>query len=222
MLKRYIPTVVVLTLALLATGCRGGGATPSPTAAPPSAPAEASVTSTVTPTATPQVTPGQPIPQVVQDVVIAGVAGDASRVAALAKYQQVACTTAQGAGGPPKCPPGVAEGTSMRVFATGRCEGEWAEDAAGAIGRLMARPLALYAAAQIRVPSPDPEPSWPKGQYAVVFSAAQPGAGSPSTVYFILDGVNVLRAQAACDPAPGGEAALLRTLGITGYLIAPR
>ena len=167
-------------------------------------------------------TPGQPIPQAVQEVVLAGTVGDAARVAALAKYQQAACTTAQGAGGPPKCRTGVAEGTSMRVFATGRCEGEWTEDAAGAITRLMAQPLQLHAAAQLRIPSPDPEPVWPKGPYAVVFSASQPASGSPSTVYFILDGSNVLRAHAACDAAPGGEAALLRTLGATGYLIAPR
>lgn len=219
---RLISLMLALTLALLLTGCRGGGAPPSPTPAPPGATVEVAVTSTATPTATPTVTPGQPIPQVVQEVVLAGTAGEAARVVALAKYHQIACTTAQGAGGPPKCPPGTAAGTSMRVFATGACEGEWTEDAAGAITRLMTRPLQLYAAAQLRIPSPDPEPYWPKGQYAVVFSASPPATGTPSTVYFILDGSNVLRAHAACDPAPGGEAALLRTLGVTGYLIAPR
>lgn len=212
-------SIVVALLALLLAGCRGGAA-PSPTPAAPSATAAASMTPT--PPATPSVTPGQPIPQAVQDVVLAGTAGDAPRVVALAKYQQVACTTAQGAGGPPKCPAGTPDGTSMRVFPTGACQGEWTEDAAGAIARLMARPLQLYAAAQVRVPSPDPEPYWPKGQYVVVFSASQPATGSPSTVYFVVDSANVLRAHAACDPAPGGEAALLRTLGVTGYLIAPR
>jgi hypothetical protein len=212
-------SIVAVLLALLLVGCRGGAA-PSPTPASPSATAEASPTPT--PPATPSVTPGQPIPQAIQDVVLAGTGGEAARVAALAKYQQVACTTVQGAGGPPKCPPGTAAGTSLRVFATGTCQGEWTEDAAGAITRLMARPLQLYAAAQLRIPLPDPEPGWPKGPYAVVFSASQPASGSPSTVYFILDGSNVLRAHAACDPAPGGEAALLRTLGVTGYLIAPR
>ncbi|MFA7297096.1 MAG: hypothetical protein WC211_07940 [Dehalococcoidia bacterium] len=220
MRTRHASIVAVLLLMVLVAGC-SRAPTPEPTPTP-----QASVTATpaVTPTPTPTVavTPGQPIPQVVQDVVLAGVANEPARMAALAKYQQVACTTAQGAGGPPKCPPGTAAGTSMRVFATGACEGEWAEDAAGAIARLMARPLQLYAAAQVRVPSPDPEPIWPKGQYVVVFSASAPATGSPSTVYFVLDGANVLRAHATCDSAPGGEAALLRTLGVTSYLIAPR
>lgn len=220
MLHRLASLTLAVALALLGAGCRGD-ASPTATTVPSTT---AAPTATTTPTATPTiaVTQGQPIPQVVQDVVLAVVAGDPARVSSLVTYQQVACTTAQGAGGPPKCPPGTAEGAPLRVFATGVCQGEWTADAAGAIARLMSRPLQLYAAALLRVPSPDPEPYWPKGQYAVVFSAGTPAAGSPSTVYFILDGSNVLRAQAACDPAPGGEAALLRTLGATSYLIAPR
>ena len=84
--------------------------------------------------------------------------------------QQIACTTAPGAGGPPKCRPGDSAGTMYTVFPTGACEGEWATDARAALTPLFVSTPQLYAAVEVKAPNPDSEPSWPKGQYAVIFT----------------------------------------------------
>lgn len=218
------PIALLATLFVAFAVACGGGDAPPPTATP-EATSAATANATPSPIGTPTLLPilqGQATPKSVQDLVVAVVANDAARVAQMAKYQQVACTTTQGAGGPPKCSPGTAEGTVATVFPTGRCQGEWTEDARGAIAGLMAQPLQLYAAATVRPPVTDPEPYWPKGQYVVIFNASTPSATAPSTVYFILDDTNVLRAHAACDTAPGGEVALLKSLNAAAFLIAPR
>src|SRR5690606_4817633 len=60
------------------------------------------------------------------DAVIAAVeSGDRAKVTSLVQFQPVGCTNESGLGGPPKCPDGVAEGTTFDVIPAGGCEGSW-------------------------------------------------------------------------------------------------
>lgn len=108
--------------------CSRGDSDPTPTAT--ASPSPTTTAGTAAPTGTPlPITQGGTIPPIVAQVIGAVSSGQADAVANLVAYQQVGCTTAQGAGGPPKCKPGDAQGTMYRVFATGVCEGEWVEAA---------------------------------------------------------------------------------------------
>lgn len=207
----------------LLAGCtRETPASPSPTAtaSPVTGPTTATTTtSTPSPTPTPAfpLATGQAIPGIVSDVVTAVVGKQPAALTPVLAYQQVGCTTAQGAGGPPKCRPGDPQGTVYRVFPTGRCEGEWVTDGAAAVAQIVPALGQLYAAARVQAPNPDPEPYWPKGQSVVVFRGTDGQAGG----YFVLDATRVVRAHRICDTAGGGFEALLRSLGTTTYYIAP-
>ena len=197
--------------------------TPAPTAGITAATPAPGATLTLSPGVVPPnlafpFTPGQPIPAIVRDVVINVATSNIDALVALAKPQQVGCTTAQGAGGPPKCKAGDPAGTVYSMFPTGRCEGEWSADIRAALTALMTQPALLYATAEVKAPSPDPQPYWPKGQYVVVFTVS---GGNPPGIYFILDSANVVRAHAICDLAPNGETQLLRQLGTTAFLTPP-
>ena len=50
---------------------------------------------------------------------------DIAVLAPLVHYTTVACTTADGLGGPPKCEEDVPEGTELTMFPVGSCEGGW-------------------------------------------------------------------------------------------------
>ncbi len=182
---------------------------------------------TATPTATPIPLPlqvGQPIPTVIRDLVVAVTASNIDALATLATYQQVACTTALGSGGPPKCKPSDAPGTVYTVFPTGRCESEWSLDARATLAQLTRQPATLFAAAELEIAANDPEPYWPKGWYVVAFTTADGSAtGGAPGIYFILDRTKIVRAHAMCGVGGGSGAvdALLRQLRATSLLIAP-
>jgi hypothetical protein len=213
--------LVLSSLAVaLAVGCsRGGDATPTPSATPTATP-----TATASPTAIATATPslplalGSPIPAVVGQVVTAVTGRQAAPLVALVEYQQVGCTTAQGAGGPPKCAAGQAQGTVVRRFPSGACEGEWAEDAAPVISQIVTSAGGLYGVATLAPKANDPEPYWPKGDTVVMFRGG--GNGGPGG-YFILGGGRILRAHILCDRGAGSEESTIKSLGATSYLIAP-
>ncbi len=216
-MQKYLQITLALTAALFAVACRDSSEAPSPT--PTSTPVAATVatTTTATPLALPLATQGTEIPALVRDVVIAAVSGDTARLVALAQYRAVACTTTQGAGGPPKCKPGDTAGTAYRVFATGACDGEWNTDASAVLIGLMKQSVRLYAAVSVRTPTPDSDPAWPKGQHAVLLSTGQ---SSPAGVYYILDTTGIVRAHLTCSAGetPGQT---LRNIGATEFLIPP-
>lgn len=52
--------------------------------------------------------------------------GDQAGVAALLQFTKIKCAAnPQGLGAPPKCPPGVADGSPVEAFLMGNCEGTW-------------------------------------------------------------------------------------------------
>jgi hypothetical protein len=108
-------------------------ATPTPAAAATLPPATATLTATVTPTPEPplEVVYYQPgtltgIPAI-DEAITAAASGDAEALAAHVIVDPVACTTAEGLGGPPKCPGGAADGTLLTRFGVVQCEGGWAQ-----------------------------------------------------------------------------------------------
>ena len=207
-------------LASFTIGC-SRQSTPTPTPSPPATSASPSATATPTPTPTPALpmaTNGAPIPAAVSQVVAAVTARNPAPLLALVDYQQVSCTTAQGAGGPPKCKPGDAPGTVYKRFPSGACEPEWAEDASSVISQIVPSVGVLYGAAMITAPGPSPDPAWPKGDTVVMFRSGRAGG---SGGYFILSKDRIVRAHILCDRGAGSEESTIKSVGATSYYIAP-
>ena len=216
---RHALLAMTVITAAVATACSGttppvATVTNTPAASPSTAP-----TASPTPMAAlPLVPTGEAIPPIVAQVIGSVTSKQASSVLPLVAYQNVGCATALGAGGPPKCRAGDPQGTVYKVFGTGRCEGEWVADATKSITDAVSGAGSLYAAAKLKAPSPDPDPTWPKGETVVVFRGV--AAGAP-TVYFVLSADKIVRSHMACDGAAGGEDALIKMVGGTNYYIAP-
>ncbi|MEI7925864.1 MAG: hypothetical protein WCI61_06725 [Chloroflexota bacterium] len=214
-------TSLLLAAALLASfavAC-SRQATPTPTSTATSTPPGATATPTPTKTpALPMATNGAAIPAAVAQIVASVTARDAAPLLALVEYQQVGCTTAQGAGGPPKCKPGDAAGTLYKRFPSGACEGEWAEDASSVISQIVPAVGPLYGAAMIAPPTADSEPFWPKGDTVVMFRSGRAGG---SGGYFILSKDRIVRAHILCDRGAGSEESTIKSVGATSYYIAP-
>ncbi|MGE3858096.1 MAG: hypothetical protein AB7G21_14150 [Dehalococcoidia bacterium] len=227
MKTRAVPSFAVLLVAAasLLVACTGAGPEPTPSPTPtPSVTATPTPTATATPSPTP--TPALPmapsgaaIPPVVAEVIAAVTARQIGPLERLVQYQQVACTTAQGAGGPPKCRPGDTPGTVYRRFPSGACEGEWAEDAAPILAQIVTAVGGLHSVATLTPPQQDPEPYWPKGEVVVMFQGG--GNGGPGG-YFIVGGEKILRAHILCDRGAGSELSTIKALGGATFLIAPK
>ncbi len=217
MIIRPATLATSIVAALLLMGCAGGAVTSTPTPTPASTTATPAAGN---PTATPALplNTGSAIPPVVAKVVAAMTARKAEDLASLVAYQQIGCTTAQGAGGPPKCKPGDATGTSYRVFATGACQTEWTEDPLPALKLIAEGAGPLYAAAVTTKPNPDPDPTWPKGDTLIIFG---PVDANDVDTYFTLSGDHIVRAQILCDHAAGAEQRLLTASNATTFYIPP-
>jgi hypothetical protein len=149
---RVAVLILAPTLALLLVACDGTDeapptATPTPTTAaatpPPAtatstpAPPTATATPTSTPTPTATATPEPDVVyyaadtrtgvEILDAAIEAATSADFAALSALVVVEPTACTTAQGIGGPPKCPAGSAEGTLLTRFGVIHCEGGWSE-----------------------------------------------------------------------------------------------
>ena len=216
---RHALLAMTVITAAVATACSGttppvATVTNTPAASPSTAP-----TASPTPMAAlPLVPTGEAIPPIVAQVIGSVTSKQASSVLPLVAYQNVGCTTALGAGGPPKCKAGDPQGTVYKVFATGRCGLEWVTDATKSITDAVNGVGSLYAAAKLKAPSPDPDPTWPKGETVVVFRG---GSAAAPPVYFVLSAEKIVRAHLACDAVPSGEETIIKRVGGTNYYIAP-
>ncbi len=142
---------------------------PVATATPVRAPTAPAVSPTVAPGQLPALQPAGAATGIADlDAVIKAVLGnslDAKRK--LVRYVTTPCTTAQGAGGPPKCAAGEANNTPVEVFPFVAAEGEFVRH--DAIDRVLQFTVeGLYGV--YRVPdSAFRAAYWPAGQYAAVF-----------------------------------------------------
>ncbi|RLT44243.1 MAG: hypothetical protein DWI58_01360 [Chloroflexi bacterium] len=210
-----VASFLVVTL-LIACSPASTPSTPTPSAT--TTPMATTTIAVPTPTAPPISIASGPIPPVIGQLIEAVVAKQAAPLAALATYLQVGCTKALGVGGPPKCKGADVTGSVYKVFAAGRCEPEWVEDAGLTIAQIVTSAGPLYAAATIAPAGPTPDTSWPKGDSVVLFRGVGPGA--PAS-YFILNAGRIVQAHFVCDTGSGGEDRELRRLGATSYYVAP-
>lgn len=136
-----LPATAVALVAAIAAAC-GVDDTPESTATPaPATTSTAAATATArpaegattTPTAAASATTtagARTTGNAKVDAVIAAIeARDAAKLASLARTIDAACSTAQGAGGPPQCPTGTATGTKVTRFPFASCEGEYLDPA---------------------------------------------------------------------------------------------
>lgn len=199
-LTRYllIPFAVTAALALVACGEEDPPlATPTPT---PTATASATASSTPTPTPEPTAEPVTGIPEV--DVVIAAVeAKDLDALLALVEWQETACTTetGQGAGGPPPCETGQADGTVVRVFPIAGCEGYTVRDPGGEMFEFIGEVDALHSV--VEAPTYErPAPWWPVGDYYVNFSADL--SGEPVGLRLVIEDGKIVLIFFGCNHQP--------------------
>ncbi len=141
-MKKILLLLLIGSLSLLALACGDDDSEPTPT--PPTDAETPTGEPTEEPTDTPTSTPtsgpeegdapdglyghgkrtGVPA---IDAILEAWEKGDIEALAALALLQDRECTTdVNGLGGPPQCPDGVADGSTVQVFQAARCEGYWA------------------------------------------------------------------------------------------------
>jgi hypothetical protein len=127
--------------------------------------------------------------------------GDTNGLVALAELQTVACVTnVEGAGGPPQCQAGDADGIEYEVFPAAVCQGFWTRDVAGVLDNFAAAgpPFAL---AELGAP-----PAWaveidyPYGEQVLIFSPASAGDLIGAMALYLAD-ERIVRAQIGCKRA---------------------
>ena len=103
--------------------------------------------------------------------------GDSDALIAQAKISIQKCTHAQGAGGPPKCRPSEAEGTSVEVMFASSCEGFYLrhDDLDSTAARF------LEGTPKVHSVYPHNGLLFPSSQYIVLLSAT-PNEGIPATL----------------------------------------
>jgi len=141
----------------------------------------------------------------VDAVISAALAGDQETLQRMARYLLTACTTAQGAGGPPKCAQGERNGSLVEVFPLLGEEGEYVRRAN--IAYAFDLPVsALYAVYQ--PPAEAGDPAWPQGDYAVVFI----GSGTHTSITLFVEDNAVVRVN-RLRAAPEAEVAAALAAG---------
>jgi hypothetical protein len=119
------------------------------------------------------------------DAVLAAVeSGDPQQLRDLFRFTTVACTTAEGLGGPPKCQDGEAEGTPVEVLPFLGSEGHFlrAADVSNFPGVDVTGLYAVYKVSDAAYS----EEEYPVGEYAVMFVGDE---NQPGIVIQIRDGI---------------------------------
>lgn len=119
------------------------------------------------------------------DVVLAAVeSGDPQQLRDLIRFTAVACTRADGLGGPPKCQEDEAEGTLVEVLPFLGPEGHFLRkaDMSDFPGISVIGLYAIYGVSEAAYS----EEAYPMGEYAVMFAG---GENQPSTVVHVQDGI---------------------------------
>ncbi|MPZ15933.1 MAG: hypothetical protein GEU73_16180 [Chloroflexi bacterium] len=117
-------------------------------------------------------------------------ARDLGALAGLVRYEEVACTTVQGLGGPPRCEEGEADGTVVQAFPHGACEGEWTRDALPVLERWMDDVAYIVAVGERDGTRSDSEPYWPIGEHLIILEN-EFGADRHASVLYFEDGALV-------------------------------
>lgn len=154
----------------------------------------------------------------VDHVVAVVEARDRESLRGLIQLSSIACTTETGAGGPPKCLSGEANGTTVQAFVYQTCSLEWKREAdvGAALDAFWELSPELYAAF-------DPPTDYVlNGDYVVVFEGPDPrleGRDKRGAAVAVDDRGNVIGLWLACGA--GDDGATLVPDNVSGYLIAP-
>jgi len=146
------------------------------------------------------------------DAIIAAVAaGDAPTLQRLVRYAPVACSFKQeGAGGPPLCRAGEADGQQIDVLAMAQCEGFYArpdEFDASRLPLVASRLYAVYRTAG----------AWPPGAYAMLFSVDKPVQTNPAWEVIASDD-GIVGVNLGCGQTPQQ---MVEFQHLTEALVAP-
>jgi hypothetical protein len=107
--------------------------------------------------------------------------GTISDQLALIEYTQTACANVEGLGGPPHCPEGIAEGTTVQVFPILGSEGSFIKPEEMQQVLTNAPVNSLYAVYRV-TPNPNLESYYPQGEYAMLFERDVNGQQLPLIV----------------------------------------
>lgn len=197
-MKRSVLTLTLaLGLSLLVVGCAGSSSAETPGASP-----------------TPEKGRTETGIAAVDAAIKAVLAGDQAALASQAVFTTQACTTAQGAGGPPQCQRGEASGTRLEVMSAASCEGYYVRraDLAAEVQRFLEGEFQLYGVYK------NSGKIFTEGEYAIIFSHkgahAPPGFGRQ--VFVSKEGVTALNFGCGQSPAD-----LVSFQGLKDVIIAP-
>jgi hypothetical protein len=207
--RSFLPAVLIVGV-IVGIGCSGdddASATATPTVSSTAAATETGTqVETPTPTTEPTVatTGVADLDAIVEEVEAQDVAELRTRLA----FQTLDCTTALGAGGPPKCAEGEADGTAVEVFEFLGCEPEWrrADAVDATLEEAVANAPGRYAAFEA------PEGYALVGPGAVlVFDGPDLRVGEPPWRWGMalrVDGGRIVAMELACGAGEGAESLL--------------
>lgn len=196
---RLVPLVLASALSFALLACTGGEEDGPGTPAPIVPTAEITLTASPEPTGTASPGAGEPRrtgdPQL--DAIIEAVeARDVAALARLVVMPTLACTQAEGFGGPPKCEEGIPEGTEVQVFPTAACEGGWTRWGVQAVGQFAHETDGAWAVARVNRYWPSTD-GWEAPDHFVFFHSIRGQAGDIGGYLEVADG-RIVRANWIC------------------------
>ena len=227
-MRSLIIQVLVIAALLAVIGCAEPATAPTTTAtvATTASPAsKATTTSTAAASPSPGVdgtpTPTQR-PPVVTRLIDAVSADDAAALASLLQFVHTPCTTAQGAGGPPKCG-NLPAGTAVEVMPISSCEFGWYAPAQARDIAASTLPSVGELQAVLRLTRPlftDTDANYPALDHAVVFTRRASASPERAVVYG-LNSSGVAYIELTCDSTAQQLLASPRYAGAEVLPVAP-
>ena len=204
-MHRLFAPFFALAVILVVVACADSTAPPTVTVS-----ATATPTSTATPasTATATLTPKVAVtstpagrPPAVTRLIEAVSARDTVALGSMLQFVRTPCTTAQGAGGPPKCGPVLSAGTVVEVLPVSSCELGWYEPEQARDLAASTLPSVGELQAVLRVTQPlfvDTGAAYPALTHAAVFTRRASGSPERAVVYG-LNTNGVAYIELTCD-----------------------
>ena len=200
---------------LAATALACGGDSDSSTPALAGTSPTPTATSTPLPTDTPTDTPrpgASEAPQGLEsgdppiDAILEAVeAGDVEKLASFFELQDVACTSATGLGGPPKCSDfsgNPSDGTTVQALPAGGCEGYWVNDLEAAASTFLDLSPTLFAVIKLEQPKVASFDGYvPLADAAMIFEHEQSGKRRFGYMW-LLSGGRIVALSGGCGTGP--------------------
>ena len=138
---------------------------------------------------------------IIDDVIAAVDSGNTTSLAALIRPQRIACTNAQGLGGPPPCgaaPGAPPEGTIVAAFPFNTCEREWQFNLDTFAERWFTLIGDLYAV--VRIDTLTPAEELPDGGYGIIYENIDPAVETAHAL--VVTDAGIVSADSLCGGPP--------------------